>query len=218
MTTLATPGPSVLDHRLGSVATCYLLGALSALTSASLTAFYLVEVNAPYPHLFGPVSDVGGAVYGVLLVPLVLALSGRLLTSAAARILVAATVAVALLSSVTTILMVLDRSPFSVTTAISVVSIFLQGAWLVLWSRAQSRRASAAYPRHLRRLGLWLPAGLCWGAIVSAVSLPFGWGSHTQMAILVAGLVPGVLAWFAWAVWWVLLGRYLQSRVCLDLG
>jgi hypothetical protein len=48
------------------------------------------------------------------------------------------------------------------------------------------------------------------GLVLFAVSLIFGWMSTPQLVIMIIGLVPGVLGWAAWPVWFALVGMELS--------
>jgi hypothetical protein len=90
-----------------------------------------------------------------------------------------------------------------------VLAVLAQSLWLFVISR--ELRDDPSWSLLVVRLGLLMPVAQAFGAVLFGASLIFDWGSWPQIAIMTIGVVPGVLAWTAWPVWFALVGRQLQA-------
>lgn len=197
-----SPSPTI-------AALAYCLAAVGVISLVSLILFYAIELTEPPPHVFGPLSDITGAAWNLLLVPLVIGIGSGVLPVAACQRILVVTAAASGVAAVGSALLVVRVLPFEMSTAISVAALMVQAGWLV--AVGAGLRRSPGW-QLLGRGGRAIGIGTWAGAILFAASLPFGWGSPAQVVVMVAGLVPGLLAWMLWPAWVFLLARRLSVQ------
>lgn len=196
----------MLDARLALVSVSYLLAGVSAICIASLVAFYVLELPAGATHVFGPVSDLTTSLWNILVVPLVVA-SAPVLSRRSGRVLVLVTAVLSVGGAAMSMLLVTDTVNFGVATPVSVLAVLAQGAWAygicLVWRRMGG-------PTGVTTLGRLVGVGVGVGALLVGVSFAFSWMSLPQLVVMGLGLVPGVLAWASWPIWFCLVGRAAQ--------
>lgn len=196
-----SPSPTI-------AALAYCLASIGVFSLVALILFYAIELTGPPPYTFGALSDITGAAWNLLLVPLVIGIGSGVLPAAAGRWILVATAAASGVAAVGPALLVAGVLPFEVSTAISVAALMVQAGWLVAVG-AGLRRCPGW--QMLGRGGRVIGIGTWAGAILFAASLPFGWGSPAQVVVMVAGLIPGLLAWMFWPVWVFLLAHRMSA-------
>lgn len=191
-----------------TVALTHTLAAVGAVGALALILFYALELSHPAPYVFGTISDITGAAWNVLLLPLVIGFGTTSLPARGGRPIRAVTVAATAAGAVASTLLVAGALSFEVSTSITVVAALIQAAWLFTISRGL--RSSPALSR-LSRLGQLIGVAIFGGALLIAVSLLFGWAPTVQLVLMAPGLAGGVLAWISWPVWVFLLARALAE-------
>ena len=189
----------------------YVLSGSSAVVVISLILFYALEIPSGGLHVFGPLSDIGTVGWDLLFVPLAWGLGRSLLTTGMGHAVTIGVVVVSVCGAVSSALLVAKALSFGPSTTVSVLAILAQSLWLYVISR--KLREDTSWDLTLIRLGLLMPIAQAFGAVLFGGSLIFGWGSLPQLAMMTIGVVPGVLAWAAWPVWFALAGRRLQASV-----
>lgn len=187
--------------------------AVAALASATvivaLFVFYAVEVTAPQPHVWGPISDMGTACWDLVAAPLLWGVGLAVLGDRRIGVLVSGGAALlSVLGAAASVLLVVRVLPFEISTTVSVLVLLAQCCWLFLVGRGM-RRTAGWRPR-TARLAAAAGAAQIIGATIAALSLLLGWGSGPQIAVMAVGVVPGLLGWAAWPVWFALLGLDLR--------
>ena len=189
----------------------YVLSGTRAVVVFSLILFYAVELPTGRLHVFGPLSDIGTVGWDLLFVPLAWGLGRSLFAAGAGRAVTIGVVMVSLCGAVSSALLVAKALSFGPSTTVSVLAVLSQSLWLYMVSGRL--REDPSWGSSLVRLGLLMSIGQAFGAVLFGISLIFGWGSWPQLTIMLVGLVPGVLAWAAWPVWFALVARRLQISV-----
>jgi hypothetical protein len=195
------------DDPGGTVALSYLLAGAGVARFTCLALMYGLEMDSVGAHVFGQLSDLGTPVWNLLLVPLLLTFYPLLRVTRFGRALTAITVVLAVAGAGSSALLVTKTLTFAISTPITVLGVLVQGLWL--FTLTMRLRTVPGWPRWVLRLGLFIPVAQAIGAAFVGISLGFGWGSVPQVAIMAIGLVAGVLAWAAWPVWFLLVGRFL---------
>ena len=153
----------------------------------------------------GTANDVVIVVQFLTLVPVALALRGRLPATRAVRVSTAAAVAAMLGTAVLQLLLVAGVLAFEVQVWLVVPLFLVIFGWVLTASSTGHRHGTL--PRPVTRFGLLL--GMCFplGMLITVAGLPFGWGSVAQLAFGVPGLLVGGVSWLALPVWPLLLAR-----------
>lgn len=106
----------------------------------ALVLFYAVEVQAPRPHVFGPVSDIGTACWDLLAAPLFWGMGRVPLRGAVLPTILSAIVALlSLAGAAGSALLVVGVLPFEISTSLSVLVVVAQAVWLYLAGRRMAR-------------------------------------------------------------------------------
>ncbi|HWJ52390.1 MAG TPA: hypothetical protein VNT24_03310 [Propionibacteriaceae bacterium] len=139
------------------------------------------------------------------LVPVALAVRGRLPVTRAVTLATAAAVAAMVGTALLQLLLIAGVLEFDVQVWLIVPLFLVIYGWVLTTSSTGHRHGTL--PRPLTRFGLLL--GMCFplGMLIAAAGLPFGWGSVAQLAFGVPGLLVGGLSWLALPVWPLLLAR-----------
>lgn len=176
---------------------------------ATLGLMFAIEVPKGGPYPFGTTNDVLGAVHNALLLPVVAELSAELPPGPVRQVLAPAALASCAVGSASSALLVARVLPFAPSTALSIAAITVQSAWLLAVSgHLRSQPAGRPAGDVARGIG----AGALAGGAVAAIGALLPRGSHARRVLLVAGGVPGAVAWLAWPVWLHLAARYLRAR------
>lgn len=146
----------------------------------------------------GLASDVLGWVQLIALVPVAVALRGRLPGARVARIACAVVAVTAALTPIVEI--ITDRSIW-----LGAVSTYLVFAWILLVSLAGHRRR--ALPRPVTRAGLLISAGVSVGVVLLLPVLVTP--DPLRQALRAAGIGISLLAWLGQPVFTLLLAKYV---------
>ena len=195
-------------------------GATGILANLFLIALYvLLGLQAGRPEaqtplgsagdLAGSASDLVGSLATALMIPVALALAGRLPQRRSARLTQAAGLTAMALLSVGGPLLVLGVLAFEVATPMAMAAWIILSLWLLLVNRWL--RLSNALPVRLARLGEYLGAGTLVGYLVVGLGLLLPWMSWVQLVVFGVGVLIGLPAWLGIPVWFVLLGRHLRT-------
>ncbi len=197
----------------GLAATAWTAAGVGVLGVTTLAIMYATEVGNPGAMVFGPLNDITGVGYNLLLIGLVVGLRDLLpsrLEPWSTRVVIALS-AVAALSSA---LLVVDVLGFVVSTAVTTVALAVQLGWLYALTRTQVR--AGRFHGALAGLGLWIPRCQLFGAVVVGLALLLPRGSVPQLVVGAVGVIPGALAWAALPVWLAVLARLLRRTAGLE--
>ena len=196
----------------------YAAGATGILANLFLIAMYvLLGLHAAAPaaqtslgpagDLSGTASDLVGSLSAAFMIPVALALGGRLPRRRAAHFTQAAGLAAMTLLAVGGPMLVLGVLAFEVETPIAMAAWIILCVWLLLVNRWL--RLSGALPVRVARLAEYLGAGALAGYVVVGLGLLLPWMSWPQLAVFGVGGLIGLPAYLGIPVWFVLLGRHL---------
>ena len=199
----------------------YAAGATGILANLFLIALYVaIGLQAggpkaqtpslgPVGELSGSASDLVGSLSAAFMIPVALALGGRLPQRRGARLMQAAGLAAMALLAIGGPLLVLGVLSFEVQTPIAMAAWIILCVWLLLLNRWL--RLSDALPVRVARLGEALGAGLLAGYVIVGLGLLLPWMSWPQLAVFGVGVLIGLPAYLGIPVWFVLLGRHLAA-------
>jgi hypothetical protein len=196
----------------------YAAGATGILANLCLVALYVLlghQGGSPEGgtllgsafHVAGSASDLLGSLAAALMIPVALALGGRLTRRRAVRFTQAAGLTAMLFLSVGGPLLVLGLLPFEVSTLNAVGSYMVLCLWLFLTNR-WLLRSGAIRPR-LARFGELVGAGALAGYVVVGLGLLLPWMSWPQLVVFGVGVLIGLPAWLCIPAWFLFLGRHL---------
>jgi hypothetical protein len=156
-------------------------------------------------EVLGPANDLVGSLACAMMVPVVVAVRPLLPEGRGVVVMQTAVLTALGVLTVNGPLLVLGVVPFETSSAISIGAGMVLAGWLLTANRWMRRRGTLR--RSPARLGelvgaTTLAAGA--GAGLALALLPKG--STAQVVALVLAGVPGVLAWLATPVWFLLLG------------
>ena len=186
----------------------YTAAGVGALSFATLGAMYAVEVPKNGPYVFGTINDATGAVFNVVIIPVILQVHRRLRRtrgSEAGKWLVVTACAA---GSASSFLLVFKQLDFNTSTAISIGALVVQAAWFLQAHRALLK--AGGYPRGLAKLGKFIGGALVVAlplaglAVVEQAPLWIRWGVGG------AGVALGAAAWIGMSYWCFLAGRHLS--------
>jgi len=188
----------------------YAAGVTGTLANLFLIAFYALQASHPENGTsLGTANDLMGSLGTAFMIPVALALGGRVPQRRAARFTQAAGLTAMALLTFSGPLLVLGVLAFEVETSIGV------GAWMVLclWLFLINRwlRLSAGLPVRVARLGEFLGAGTLAGGAVVGLGLLLPWMSWPQLVVFGVGGLLGVIGMLGTPVWFLLLVRYLGT-------
>ena len=161
--------------------------------------------------LSGSASDLVGSLSVAFMIPVALALGGRLPRRRATRFTQVAGLAAMALLTVGGPLLVLGVLAFEVETPIAMAAWVVLGLWLLMVNRWL--RLSEALPVRVARLGEFFGTGLLAGYIIVGLGLLLPWMSSPQLVVFGLGGLVGLPAYLGIPVWFVLLGRHLGASV-----
>lgn len=186
-------------------------GTAGTLANLLLVAFYiLLAARSDAQHVAGSSNDLVGSLAMALSIPVALTLEPLLPRRRAVRIAQAVGIAAMAVLAAGGPLLVLGVLPFEIQAPIAIGASMLLAAWLFLANRWM-RRAGTLDAR-ITRVGQVAGAatlGSFAGVVTGLVLLP--WGSAPQIVVLVVAALPGVLAWLATPVWFLMLGGRLAA-------
>ena len=145
----------------------------------------------------------------MFMIPVALALGGRLPQRRAARLTQAAGLAAMALLTAGGPLLVLGVLSFEVETSIAMAAWIVLSLWLLLINRWL--RVSGALQPRVARLGEFSGAGLLAGYVIVGLSLLLPWMSWPQLVVFGIGVLIGLPAYLGVPVWFVLLGRHFGT-------
>ena len=198
----------------------YAAGATGILANLFLIALYValgLQAGGPEAEtwlgpagdLSGSASDLVGSLSAAFMIPVALALGGRLPQRRAARFTQAAGLAAMALLTAGGPLLVLGVLAFEVETPIAMAAWVVLCLWLLLVNRWL--RLSGTLPVRLARLGEVLGVGLLAGYAIVGLGLLLPWMSWPQLVVFGVGVLIGLPAYLGIPVWFVLLGRHLAA-------
>jgi len=160
--------------------------------------------------LAGTASDLVGSLATAFMIPVALALGGRLPQRRATHLTQAAGLTAMALLTIGGLLLVLELLAFEVETPIVIAAWIILCVWLLLVNRWL--RSSDALPVRVARLGAVLGAGALAGYVVVGLGLLLPRMSWPQPVVFGVGALIGLPAWLLGIpVWFLILGRYLGT-------
>lgn len=193
-----------------AVGFAYAAGATGILANSLLIAFFALQAGHPDDGFsLGSANDIVGSLATAFMIPVALALGGRLPQRKATRFTQAAGLTAMALLSVGGPLLVFGVLAFEVATPIAMAAWIILSLWLLLVNRWL--RLSDALPVRAARLGELLGAGTLAGYVVVGLGLLLPWMSWPQLVAFGVGVLIGLPAWLGIPVWFVLLGRHLAA-------
>lgn len=184
------------------------LGVVTFISGGFLIVMFVSLSQGGSAAPWGPINDALSAGGNVILAVLVPYLSRNAASTQGGRAFVRLVVAACLAAATAGLLLVAGVLPFEPSTAISMVAIVMQCAWMIWLNRAWLR--DHRMPRRLARFGVAFGLGLLAGLALTGASLLLPWGSVAANVLLVPGLVLGAGMWIIWPLWFVMLGRHLS--------
>ena len=163
----------------------------------------------PPGDLSGMASDLVGSLSAAFMIPVALALGGRLPQRRAALLTQVAGLTAMALLTVGGPLLVLGVLAFEVETPIAMAAWIILCVWLLLVNRWLPR--SGGLDPRVARLGGLLGAGVLAGYVVVGLGLLLPWMSWPQLVVFGVGVLIGLPAYLGIPVWFVLLGRHLAA-------
>lgn len=184
------------------------LGVVMLASGAFLIVMFVSLARGGSAAPWGPINDLLSAAGNVLLAILVPRISRGAARTARERGFVRLIAGTCLVAAASGVLLVAQVLPFEPSTAISMVAITLQAAWMAWLNTAWSR--DPRMPRVVSRTGAAVAYGLIAGLALTGTSFLLPGGSIAAKALLYPGLAIGGAVWLAWPLWFVLLGRHLH--------
>lgn len=176
----------------------------------TLGAMYAVEVPKGGPFVFGAINDATGAVFNVLVIPVILQVHKRLPQAPWTEPLKWVTVAACAAGATSSALLVLKVLSFEPSTAISVAAIVFQGVWFLV---AHNKLLHVeGYPKGLAKLGRFIGGALLIGLPVAGLGFLIPGPEWLRWAVMGVGFVAGASSWVAWPYWYFKAGRFLGHR------
>ena len=163
----------------------------------------------PVGELSGSASDLVGSLSAAFMIPVALALGGRLPQRRGARLMQAVGLAAMALLAIGGPLLVLGVLNFEVETPMAMAAWIILCVWLLLVNRWL--RLSDVLSVRVTRLGEALGAGLLAGYVVVGLGLLLPWMSWPQLVVFGVGVLVGLPAYLGIPVWFVFLGRHLAA-------
>jgi hypothetical protein len=207
--TLATTAPTWPAGRGAAFARA--AGATGVLSNLLLIVFFaLAAAGAGPENLAGPANDLVGSLSCALMVPVAVSLAPLLPRRRAVRVTQVAGIAAMVASAVGGPLLVLGVVPFDIETAVGIGAWMLLAGWIGLVSRWTGR--AGTLPPRPGRLGRLVGAttlAAAAGVAAGLVLLPRA--SVAQLVVLVVAGAPGIVAWLAMPVWFLLLAGPLAA-------
>lgn len=174
----------------------------------TLAIMFAVEVPRGGPYRFGTANDALGAAHHALLAPVVVALARELPPGPARDVLTPVALASCAVGAASSALLVARVLPFRASTALSLVAMAGQGAWV--WAAGGHLRSRES-SRALGELGRAIGAGTAVGAALAGLGALLPHGRARRLVLVTAG-VPAAAAWLAWPVWLHLAARHLRRE------
>lgn len=190
------------------------LGVVMLASGAFLIVMFVSLARGGSAAPWGPINDLLGAAGNVLLAILVPRISRGAARTVRERGFVRLIAGTCLVAAASGVLLVAQVLPFEPSTAVSIVAITLQGAWMAWLNTAWSR--DPRMPRVVWRSGAGVGYGLAAGLALTGASFLFPWGSAAAKTLLYPGVAIGGALWLAWPLWFVLLGRHLRPAPDAD--
>ncbi|MCP1412462.1 hypothetical protein [Paenarthrobacter sp. A20] len=177
---------------------------------ATLAAMYAVEVPRGGPFVFGTINDAAGAVFNVLVIPVILQVHKRLPKTSWSDPLKWVTVAACGAGATSSALLVLKVLAFEPSTAVSVAAITMQAVWFL--AANNKLRTVEGYPLGLAQLGRFIGGALVIGLPVAGLGFVIPGPEWLRFAVMGLGIIGGASAWIAWPYWYFKAGKFLGHR------
>ncbi|WP_066286686.1 hypothetical protein [Arthrobacter sp. B6] len=189
----------------------YAAAVTGAIGVVTLGAMYAVEVPRGGPYVFGTINDATGAVFNVLVIPVILQVHRRVPPAPGTEPMKWITVSACAAGAASSALLVFKVLDFNSSTAISIAAITVQGAWFFL-IHGRLRKVEE-YPRSLSRLGRFIGGAMLVGLPAAGAGYALQGPEWLRMALMGAGITVGAAAWLAWPYWYFRAGQYFGHRL-----
>src|SRR4029453_4245556 len=155
----------------------------------TLGAMYAVEVPKGGPFVFGAINDATGAVFNVLVIPVILQVHKRLPKAPWTEPLKWVTVAACAAGATSSALLVLKVLDFEPSTAVSVAAIVIQGVWFLMANNKLLHVED--YPKVLAKLGRFIGGALLIGLPVAGLGFLLPGPEWLRYAVMGVGFIAG---------------------------
>ena len=176
----------------------------------TLGAMFAIEVPKGGPFVFGTINDATGAVFNVLVIPVILQVHKRLPESRWNGPLKWITVGACAAGAASSALLVFKVLDFTPSTVVSVAAITVQAAWFLVANN--KLRSVDRYPRELAQLGRFIGGALLVGLPVAGLGYLIPGPEWLKYVVMGAGFVAGSASWVAWPYWYFKAGRFLRHK------
>ncbi|MBP2267448.1 hypothetical protein J3A64_002912 [Pseudarthrobacter sp. PvP004] len=176
----------------------------------TLGAMYAVEVPRGGPFVFGAINDATGAVFNVLVIPVIMQVHKRLPKAPWTEPLKWVTVAACAAGATSSALLVLKVLDFEPSTAVSVAAIVIQGVWFLMANNKLLHVED--YPKVLAKLGRFIGGALLLGLPVAGLGFLLPGPEWLRYAVMGVGFIAGASSWAAWPYWYFKAGRFLGHK------
>ncbi|UZX02165.1 hypothetical protein F8G81_05690 [Arthrobacter sp. CDRTa11] len=192
----------------------YAAAATGAIGVVTLGAMFAVEVPRGGPFVFGTINDATGAVFNAVVIPVILQVHRRVPPAPWTEPIKWVTVSSCAAGAASSALLVFKVLDFNSSTAISIASITLQGAWFYLIHNRLQKVDE--YPRTLSRLGRAIGGAMLVGLPIAGIGYASQGPEWLRTALMGAGTAVGAAAWVAWPYWYFRAGRYFSHKLHHD--
>ncbi|ABM08663.1 hypothetical protein [Paenarthrobacter aurescens] len=176
----------------------------------TLGAMYAVEVPRGGPFVFGAINDATGAVFNVLVIPVIMQVHKRLPKAPWTEPLKWVTVAACAAGATSSALLVLKVLDFEPSTAVSVAAIVIQGVWFLMANNKLLHVED--YPKVLAKLGRFIGGALLIGLPVAGLGFLLPGPEWLRYTVMGVGFIAGASSWAAWPYWYFKAGRFLGHK------
>lgn len=189
----------------------YAAAATGVVGVVTLGTMFAVEVPRGGPFVFGTINDATGAVFNVLVIPVILQVHRRIPRGPWTEPLKWITVTACAAGAVSSALLVFKVLDFERSTVISIVSITVQGAWFLL--AHNKLRKLDGYPHGLATLGRFIGGALLIGLPLAGIGFMLPGPDWLKWTVSGIGIAIGAASWLVWPFWYFLAGRHLSHHV-----
>ncbi|GAA3274104.1 hypothetical protein [Paenarthrobacter aurescens] len=180
----------------------------------TLGAMYAVEVPKGGPFVFGAINDATGAVFNVLVIPVILQVHKRLPQAPWTEPLKWVTAAACAAGATSSALLVLKVMDFGPSTAVSVAAIVIQGLWFFVANNKLLHVDD--YPKGFAKLGRFIGGSLLIGLPLAGLGFLIPGPEWLRYAVMGAGFVAGASSWAAWPYWYFKAGKFLGHKRAVE--
>lgn len=180
---------------------------LGLIASVMLLVMFATEVPYDGPYVFGAGYEVLTAVTNALTAALIMHLSHFAGPSAGEKVLTPVLAVLLIVGAGSGILLVAHVVSYTISVAVSIMVLFLQGVWLFWFNRQMHRRQ--LLPRGVSTFGWLIGLAVMVGLVFGTLGLLLPPLHIAQLLILGFGVFAAGGGWLIVPVWWVMVGVWL---------